>query len=425
MNFLSERKEILKILCFVIVLASAVYFQSGSISTILQLMSIAIFLLLNCEKEVVCILCQTLITDSLMIVPGLSYTPVLIGLFLVKGIFSDDIKHVFSGAQNKQIICIIIFVQLFSIVTFNNDIVNVFRLIFNLVVLLFFSNFSFNCFQKRDTIPVSIAITVLLGCVISNFRSYSVDNLGVLRFSGIWNDENFCGMYGLMGVVSAAFAYKYDKKNLVVAVPTVLAVMYIELLSMSRTYIYVLALLTLYFLYYIYNNKNVKSVYKFLLIIVLAIGAYYFFIKIVFPISEARGLTSTKDSDWTSGRATSSLNSLYTFIDEPISWLLGFGILNSTPVKVKHGFHALASHNTYVDFLVEYGLILFVVFISRIVKYCMRFVKKRGSIGHFDYLCLIVLIYMATLTMGQYTIMYIIGGHVLFRLRNNNEIQRI
>lgn len=412
MTFWDNRGELLKTLLFIVLLGFGVYY-AGTTRTVFLVASLVYFLFLDSASSVVCMLCHTMICENLLIVPSVSYGSLIIVLFLAKSIIN---KWCVGNNLRKLLIAslVISYIQLLSVLFFGNELINVIRFALNLLVLVFFSTYSLQTFKREDTIPLAVSFTILVGGIISLGLSRTADNLGIIRFSGIWYDQNFCGMYCVLGIISSIYAMKFDRLNALIGIPSILISMYMETLGMSRTFIFVMAFVSLYLLYVLYKRKSVKVTNKILVTIVLAFSLYAFYHRVVTPVVEARGIVSD-EGGWTNNRESFSEESLYAFYNTPAAWLTGCGITNCIHFKERMGLHPNASHNTYVDFLVELGIPLAFYIVWLLLAYAIKCLKYISRINYFDIICFSILLYMATLTMGQYTLLYISIGLMLNR----------
>lgn len=418
-GFFYGRGEINKTLIYVTLLGLGVYFQD-SVRIIFLIISIVYFLLMDKTTSVSCLLCHTFICDNLFIAPAVSYGAIIIPLFFIKNLGNKNTNHI----SIIIVTFLLIAIQFSSIALFDNEFINVFRFILNLFILIYFSGFSFDIFKRLDTIPVSVSYAVLIGGLISVTLSFSAENLGVIRFSGIWNDGNFCGLYCMLGIISAIYAILYNKWNIFIALPTILISMYMETLAMSRTFIFVIAIVALYLMFVLYNNNKVHAIVKIILTVGVAFLVVVFYNNVVAPVVEVRGIVS-EEGGWTNSRGALSTESLQAFFDTPRAWLTGCGITNCVHFKSGMGFHASASHNTYVDLLVELGIPFAIITILYILKYIYRSIKDIKRIDYLDIMCFSMLIYMGTLSLGQYTLFYLIIGVLLNKVIVNNKTSTI
>lgn len=413
--YFNDWGAVLKVILFMTLLGVGVY-SEGTGRSVFLIISLLYFLMLGHATSVICLLCHTVICDSLFIVPSVSYGSIVIILFILKGVVG---KRVFFSKPLLSVF-FILGLQFLSVVIFDNELINVIRFTLNLLILAFFYTFSFSVFKRKDIVPIAVSYTILIGGLISINMSYSVDDIGIMRFSGIWNDENFCGMYCLLGIISSIYAIIYNKWNAIIAIPAILISMYMETLTMSRTFIYVMAFVSLFMLYVLLKNKSVNPIIKILVSIIMVILVVVVYDRVVSSVMDARGLVSS-EGGWTNNRGLYSGESLKAFWETPLTWLMGCGISNCVHLKEMLHLQPYASHNTYVDMLVEMGIPITFAIISYIITYVIGSLKSITKLKYYDILCLTVMLYMGTLSLGQYSFLYIIFGIMLNRITFNKN----
>lgn len=420
---LFEYKQYFGVLLFLILLSLGVYFE-GSGRLAMLTCALGLMLFLKEENVALCFFAQTFLCDSLELAPSLSFSSIaalvlIFKAFILRSKFIIDKKYYI-------LLFIAIVIQLISTITFDNTSINVVRFGVNLFVLLYFTNYS-EFFEKKSQliVPSVISISVMFACLIGLDRSSSVDNLGIIRYSGIWIDDNFCGMYCAIGIVSSLFTILHNKYTSIFAIPCIVLAIAMGSLSMSRTFILVLLILAVFFTFSMLNNKSITGLKRIILIAICLVGVGFFMTRIAYGIFEQRGLDV--GGDITNGRTEYSKQSLEAFSEHPFSWISGIGISNSANFKSQNGFATMASHNTYVDLIVELGIPFCIIAISIIFRFLCRLVYNiKRNIPYEGYLCLIVACYMGALTLGQYSILYIVIGIMINFTRNkiyNKNIQ--
>lgn len=415
----------LGIVLFICLLSYGVYSQ-GSTQTISLCLALFLMAILKEENVAVCFIAQTFMCDNLMLLPSLSFASLAAGVLIVRCVVMGNKGNI--GPKNIPFILLLLVIQVFSIVIYGNTLNNVIRFCVNIFVIFYFANYS-KIFQTKNLalIPSVVSITVLIACVLGVGKASIMDDLGVLRFSGIWLDDNFCGMYCILGIISSIYAIWVTRKALFFAIPSILMALYMGALAMSRTFVYVMILVFFLFLLSIFRNKSVSVFSKVVLSALCIVGAMYFFNHIASTIIENRGIV--KDSgDFTNGRIDASLESLRVFNMNPLSWFTGIGISNTFNYKMALGIPPKASHNTYVDILVELGLTVIIYVLILIISFFKNFFKNfLYTIPYTALFSFIVLCYMGTLTMGQYSILYIAFGMILNYLKipiNENTLEK-
>lgn len=401
------------IFLFLVLLGAGIYLDAGGVYA--SVGSIALLLLVDINVGTICLICHTLISDDLLLAPGLSYSPVLIGVFILKCFFTPAARSMLVNRRVYPLLVVCVILQIISLTVFDNQAINLFRFMLNLVLLLFFSNTNLNNEDNYLVLPLSLSFTLLIGCLISVLKSSSFEYLGIMRYSGIWFDENFCSMYCCIGLLGSVYAMIRNRKSTIIAIPSILVSLYIASLSMSRTFIFVSGLLAIFATFSLFRNNNVKGYKKLLIVAGGVVFAIVFFDTVVSTTISNRGVVS-EEGDWSNSRMSLSGESIKAFLDYPASWLVGLGISNCHHFKGSIGLTAAMSHNTYIDALVELGLIIFIVISTILCKYVYKLIKELSTIGFLELFCVLVILYMLTLSMGQYSLIYIVMGQVLYRL---------
>lgn len=409
MNLFSWLKENTSIVLFVLFLSLAVYFEEGR-QIYFVIAALGTMLLSNKENVAICFILQTFMCDNLVLLPSLSFASVASGIFLLKSVIFGS-KNVLPKKGILLVVAVIV-IQLFSIVIYENTLLNVARLGANLFAALYFSNYS-TIFRNKGVllIPAMISITVLIACFIGLGRSASLDEFGVMRFSGIWIDDNFCGMYCILGILSSVYAILISRRTMIFAIPSILLSSYMATLAMSRTFLYVMVIVAFFILLAFSKSKTFGLFPKLFFYSLFVIAGYYFVIDVAVPIIDVRGYVDERTEDFTNGRIELSLQSLTAFINSPLAWFFGVGVSNTEHFKFINDFYPKMTHNTYVDILVEFGLLMFVYVIIFVAKFFLKVFKSISFVLPYTVLfTIIVLCYMGTLTMGQYSILYIAFG---------------
>ena len=416
MRYVRPILQIGGVILFILLLAGGVWLEGGS-RTVLLVSALLVMLCLSRENMAIAFLAQAFVTDSLFVVSSLSFGSLATIVFVVKCV----ILNKKSGIKMNEYLVVggIIILQSFSLVIYDNEIINVVRFVLNLLVLLYFSHYSIQSLKIPIALPMMVSFVVLIGCLISLQRSTSFEYLGVMRYSGIWNDENFCGMYCVLGIISSIYAIYLCKRVWIVAVPSILAAVYVATLGMSRTFIFVVILISLYLVFSTLANKQSKPFVKIIMLCVVLVGVYFFLTRSAAFIISNRGLVSEGGGDWTSNRFHFAGQALDVFIHHPFAWFAGCGISNTVNFRLLENLEPMASHNSYVDLLVELGIPMFIFVMGGIVQFVVKAVRNVSILSYERLMSLVILLYMGTLTLGQYSILYIVLGMMLHEIRPN------
>ena len=411
------KTRLFSIFSYLLLLGAGIYL--GDSGVIALIASVIFLLIIDFNVGAICVICHTLISDDLLLVPGLSYSPVLIGAFILKCLCVPSARILLVNRRiYPLLICCALF-QLLSLTIFDNQLINYFRFLINLILLSYFSNTNLNTENRPLELPLSLSFTLLIGCLISVSKSSSFEYLGLMRFSGIWYDENFCSMYCCIGLLGSVYSIVRNRMSSIIAIPSILVSLYIASLSMSRTFIFVCGLLAVFAMFSLFKNNKIKTYQKFIIIVGGIVLAVFFIDTVVSTTVTNRGVVS-EEGDWSNSRMSLSGESMKAILEYPASWFVGLGISNCSYFKGTIGLTAAMSHNTYVDALVEFGMFVFIVVATRLCKYLYSVLKNLSSIGFMELFCVLVILYMFTLSMGQYSLIYIVMGQILYSLKKKH-----
>lgn len=405
------------VLLYVFLLSFGVYFEEPYRLPFL----LGSLVLMALAKDVflpICFFCSTLITDNLQLSESISYGAIAPVVFVFKELFSER-----RYAFNKKLVvavCALLIFQFISIASFNNNDITLFRMSVNLIVFLYFTQFSASDNRIASFFPAMLTLTVGLGCLISFFRSFDYEFLGVVRYSGIWNDDNFCSMYCLLGIVSAIVAVFVNKKIAFLAIPAIGIELYTATMAMSRTFIFVSLIMTLLVIYNMMMDRKVSSIRKIGILLLGLVLLWIFWNNSASFIISNRGLVNEGD-DWSNNRLRYTNDALQLFINNPVSWFFGVGLGNGPGAKKYMGYEMQCSHNTFVDLFVEPGLIFGLLIFALIIRYLYIVLLKVRQTKFENIIPLVMLLYMSALTMTQYSILYVILGMIVNRTIGNNQ----
>lgn len=400
----------ISIIVFIACLFAAIY-VGGTLQPTLLMVALGVMLVTKKENIAICFIAQTFMCDNLEVMPSFSFASIAALILIVRCLIIGKTKIL---SHKKLFVILSLFaVHLLSVAFWNNTIINVVRFIMNIFVLYYYMHFS-EIFKKKSPVllPSVISITVMLASLLGLNSPHSVDEFGIIRFSGIWIDDNFCGMYCILGIISSIYAVILSRKTILFAVPSIIISVYMGSLAMSRTFIYVMIILAFLLMVHLSLNKSFGKIYKLFLVFACVAGTVYFLNHIASSIIEHRGIISDT-GDVTNGRLTASLESLEAWEKNPVTWFTGIGASNTYNYKILLGIHPKGSHNTYLDFLVEFGVFAFIYILCVVVKFLRKFISEISyTLPYTVFFAVVVLFYMGTLTMCQYSIIYIAFGMI-------------
>jgi len=405
--------------CFFLIFAVFNYINNNGIFIYL----IICFVLFICTNfdEALLLFCFTLpLSDGLTVFNSmLSYCAIMDVIFLIKLIYNHFKKCNSFNTVHISMILLLILGQFLTVIIWKNSIINVLKYSVNMLIF-YYLYVDYKYISRKNLIPNMFMFSVFSGAVIS--ISMKTNIINGLRFSGIWNDENFAGMYSIIGVVSAIF---FLKKNIIkriwIAFPVILIIIFTATLSLSRSFVYIIVILSIVSFFLLLYTKNVNVFYKVILICIFVVIFYLLFSLSLKYIINMRGLASS-GSDWTNSRIEYTKNGLYSFFEEPIAWFTGVGVDNVPNFSDSHGYQPRATHNTYVDFIVQFGIFQGILIIIIIKKYFLRSIINKNSNSFEIWIIFVIILYMITLTLTQYEILYFSLGCFMSLYSNNKRI---
>lgn len=310
-----NKVKIIDVVSYVLLFVGARFFSSPSISGILLLLSLTVIIFSNIETTFVCLMFQMLINDNLTIFSVISYSILVDAIFVIKCVFQF---RVIKKKNNMYMLLIVFLGQMISLLLYDTQLKDIISLFFFLSIYIFVSENYKKIVSMNAIVPTCIC-SVASGCLLSimnDKRSYDWQ-----RFSGIWNDENFCGFYCIIGMLFCVIFLLSKNKSIfkcLIVISCILLFVYTATLTLSRSFIYGVTLLAVIGMGMIFFDRRIKPIYK-LLILILGITAMYFIVTKSFSIIiDQRGLTSTTGDDWTNNRFLYSENALNAYSKSPI-----------------------------------------------------------------------------------------------------------
>lgn len=385
--------------------------------TIIIIFSLLVFLMLKAEDEAVCLFFSIPLTDDLGLSSiGLSYMMILELVFILKSLYK------FKFQMNKLILCLLIALfQMITVFVMSNSIVNIFSMLVNFFLLMILFDLFKNNNEYLEQAVLLFALGVAAACVsglVNDSREYEW-----IRFAGVWNDENFAGMYCLLAGISILTIKKFKLWRMFYIVPFTSLYLYTATLSLSRTFVITLSLIMAFYAFHSLIRSKIKIINKLLLIFLIAAMAYSIYMFSFASIIDSRGLISTNSADFTNNRLTYTENAFRCWKNSTIDMLFGFGF-NNTINRVEYfGMPARATHNTYVDILFEFGMIGFVPLIIFFYLYLKKYHLSSGHLLYFnDLMLMVIVIYATALSLLKYDFLYMMLALICAKSSIETEI---
>lgn len=309
-----------------------------------------------------------------------------------------------SGKVLLNIVLFGILSQILPLIIFSQTINNVILLIFNLMTFYCIYSLTKSGEIEANHAYVSFSFGVLVaGLIALNLGMYVVD-MQEYRFCGLWTDPNFWGMFCLIGIV-ACLVNGFRKITLwIILLPVILNLFVQGYMTLSRTFIIVSGLMAMVILWYGVR----RSIF---LGILIGLGFYVvisFFWQDITNVFLERSLDS---EHITNGRYENTETLLDYIENNVIAILGGLGYNNSMNFIHTFDYEHGATHNTYVDLFIEFGLIVTICIIYFLLKNLSYVRRLLGNIGTLPgFVICVIIFYMGTLSILKYILLFLFAG---------------
>lgn len=347
-------------------------------------------------------------------IEAFSFITLLQLMFIIKSLLvksNISVSKIFLlsvAAISSQILPIVIAAQ-----TFNNILI----LTFNLIT--FYCAYNLTKESKINIMQAffSFSIGVLAAGTISQLYDIHVSGTQDWRFCGLWTDPNFWGMFCLIGIVTCLLICFEKPCMSLVTLPVMVFLSIQGFLTISRTFIIVCSLMVLVISWSYLKRTFWGSV---MVIAVLCLGIY-FTIPLAEEVFSERALDQ---DDLSNGRFRNTALIFEHMFNRWDYAVFGFGYNNVLNVMQISNFGDGATHNSYADLLVDFGLFgisLFAFVLIQIRKTIAIIAKYLITLPGLVF-C-IILFYMGTLSMLKYAMLFLFAG-VFIGYTNNMFIHK-
>lgn len=257
--------------------------------------------------------------------------------------------------------------------------------------IIFFEIIGFSCYakDKNNTISLSWLILVSITLIIAYWEIITGNHLSVA-----FQDSDLMGTadYGIRRFASVTFGnynayvtficfaypfllYRFNGTNktkvVTYGIPVVLLLSFASvLINASRGGL--LSLVIMYAIYFIHSKKSFKNLFPLLLLVVLTVYAVSNYGELLFSVIEGR----ISDTGFTNDTVRTEIWSvaLQCFIN---SAGMGVGIGGNELSLFAISRMPMMPHNMFIEVLMEFGAIVFMIFIISLIK---TFKKGRKSL---------------------------------------------
>lgn len=232
-----------------------------------------------------------------------------------------------------------------------------------------------------------------------------------IRFSGIWTDPNFLGMFCILGCTTVLSLAK-SKIRLLLGTPVLGLFIYAGYLTQSRTFIYAVGILVVLFAAYIIFQNKTTILTKVLILTILLISAYYVYNELLIDVVQQRGITSDAGgTDWTNGRLHDTKINYQYWTLNIFNILFGFGVDNA------RNYTKYVAHNTYADILFQLGVVGVVALGAYFIPRIKQINWKKDKLYIIS-----LLLYAGTLSMLTTDALYLFIGLLSYPSKSKKKM---
>lgn len=302
--------------------------------------------------------------------------------------------------------------QLYSIAFCGENFIRLLTFILNIMLFNCISHLQID-YSTLHKLYWFYAFGLLIALIAGVIRSSGFSDLSYVRFQGIWTDPNFLGMFCVMSIVFLYRIMKVEKKIIWIAIPIMFFYIYCGYRTYSKTFSVAIAIsLGLIVFELLKNNTNliikICSAGVALISFIIVLRNY------VTAIFTLRGDLFSAGIDWTNGRVGDIGTAIGKWTSDFGNILFGYGINNSY-------YYAAVAHNTYVELVVQLGIIgslVFVVYLISIIvsnHICINKLKDTNTLS-----LIVILIYGTSLSLETTDLVYYSLGLIIAEYQLHN-----
>lgn len=322
-------------------------------------------------------------------------------------------------SEIKFVVGLVIY-EAIAIVAFGMSMGDLVKLLFNVFLFLFFVKILKYHGSYINLVYFAYAMGVFSSCIAGQYyvppASDDVfdDSIYWLRYCGLWTDPNFFGCFCLTAILSL---YKLDFKNIYLNIlKYVLCVIIYSygMMSLSRTYLLVTAIMLIVYIYRTFKSQRV-SVFT---VICVIIGGTYALLRYMDNLTNNRVVHG--DSA-TGGRIDLTTGLLKGWFSD-VCVYTGAGFNNWKYLTSLAG-NSHASHNTYADFLLQfglYGILTIIVAYYTHTQMAKSMLRSLTEIYGLPMLCTLICIF--TLSATKYEFVYFMAALFYIEYKKHNKI---
>ncbi len=408
-------------LCMFVLIIMTFFDIRGSLRTIVSMIILLIYIGFQCNKKIFFLFfLLPFSADISVFFLSIPYKTIIEIIFLTHAIFLRKYIRI----RKEFVICltIILMFQLVAIINFNQTPINIIIFIVNILLMYVLGEITYK--SGRSFFKSSL-IYFALGTIFSLVAGlYRDTSESWERFEGLWTDPNFLGMFCIIAILSLIIISEMRLKLLIFLSPLLSLIMYCGHKTSSRTFAIALVFSFIHIGIVLNKKKKLNLLFR---CVATGVGLCLFIFivnKYFLSIVNSRGLISKTGEDWSNGRIADTLRLFGEWKKYFTAISFGVGINNSFEFLYSHSIRAKASHNTFVDSIIEFGILGFGPLSVLLMSWFKKFrLSLKGIWSLEGSLIMIIPLYSLTLSLLKYDFFYMFLGLMPYILSKKGRLE--
>lgn len=228
---------------------------------------------------------------------------------------------------------------------------------------------------------------------ILGHESEAIWGSGILRFQGLLRDPNYYMTTVVVGLAALAKLKESGRIRLLSFILVGVAFVMFGILTYSKTFFLMFALLGVVFIIWQFWNKKFLLGTVLVIAVVLTAETLLFSENSPFAVVMSRFLSSEDISDLTTGRTDIYLDYLAAIVKDPIIFFFGYGIATPELERAPHNIYLqIAYHMGVVGLVLIVG---FLVTMVKVLKDQMSETQEQSAISKYVVLLMMAVLYFS------------------------------